>query len=414
MATSAQRREYGSGSIYQRADGKWIGSFPAGHTRSGKRRRLTVVASTEQQARSRMRSKMREVAGGKTPADPTTVAGWSTTYLAEHALRNRNSTTKSVNWAISYIVEAIGDVKLAKLRPADFRRVHEFGAKKGLSPSSVLRLHDRLKAMLKAAVLEGLEVPPAALIVQGPPVPANDRIAIPKDTVGRILEASKLESHDARAIVLLGFLAGLRRGEMSGLTWDRVDMDRGVLVIDRQLTRFGWSHGCDESCGRTPRSCPKRWVAAPAHLGYEVIPRSSLVLGPVKTARGRREVPIVDELADHLLKLQAADRPSSWNGVPRFVLLTAIGGPMGQHSLDLLWKQVLQRAETKHPSGRSWNTHEMRHTFVTELMRANTHSSIIETMVGHAEERSTRGYIHPSSVDARYAADQVTNGFFQR
>jgi len=87
---------------------------------------------------------------------------------------------------------------------------------------------------------------------------------------------------------------------------------------------------------------------------------------------------------------------------------------MGQHSLDLLWKQVLQRAETKHPSGRSWNTHEMRHTFVTELMRANTHSSIIETMVGHAEERSTRGYIHPSSVDARYAADQVANGFFQR
>lgn len=414
MSTSAQRREYGTGSIYQRADGKWIGSFPAGYTRSGKRRRLTVVAGTEQQARSRMRSKMREVAGGKTPGDPTTVAGWSKTYLAEHALRNRNSTTRNVIWAIGYVVEAIGDVKLAKLRPADFRRVHEFGAKKGLSPSSVLRLHDRLKAMLKAAVLEGLEIPPAALLVQGPPVPTNDRIAIPKDTVSRILEAAKLESHDARAIVLLGFLAGLRRGEMSGLTWDRVDIDRGVLVIDRQLTRFGWSHGCEETCGRTPRSCPKRWVAAPTHLGYEVIPRSSLVLGPVKTARGRREVPIVDELADHLLKMQAADRPSSWDGVPRFVLLTAIGGPMGQHSLDVLWKQVLQRAETKHPSGRSWNTHEMRHTFVTELMRANTHSSIIETMVGHAEERSTRGYIHPSSVDARYAADQVANGFFQR
>ncbi|MDN5821357.1 MAG: hypothetical protein L0H39_07705, partial [Brachybacterium sp.] len=246
MSKSAHRREYGSGSIYQRADGKWIGSFPAGHTRSGKRRRLTVVAGTEQQARSRMRSKMREVAAGKTPGDPITVAGWSKTYLAEHALRHRRSTTSNVEWAMGYIVEVIGDVKLAKLRPADIRRVHEHGAKKGLAPSSVLRLHDRLKAMLKAAVLEGLEIPPAAMAVQGLPVPANDRIAIPKDTVMSILEASKLESQDARAIVLLGFLAGLRRGEMSGLTWDRVDLERGILVIDRQMTRFGWSHGCFE------------------------------------------------------------------------------------------------------------------------------------------------------------------------
>ena len=68
---------------------------------------------------------MREVAGGKTPGDPTIIAGWAKSYLAEHAVRNRRSTTSDVEWTIGYVVEAIGDVKLTKLRPADIRRVHE-------------------------------------------------------------------------------------------------------------------------------------------------------------------------------------------------------------------------------------------------------------------------------------------------
>ena len=40
-------------------------------------------------------------------------------------MRNRRSTTSDVEWTIGYVVEAIGDVKLTKLRPADIRRVHE-------------------------------------------------------------------------------------------------------------------------------------------------------------------------------------------------------------------------------------------------------------------------------------------------
>lgn len=63
---------------------------------------------------------MREVMGGKTPGHPTTV-----------------------NWAIDYVVDAIGDVKLAKLRPADFRRVHEFRSKYRRFPGEKLEINLR-------------------------------------------------------------------------------------------------------------------------------------------------------------------------------------------------------------------------------------------------------------------------------
>ena len=44
------RRDYGAGSIYQRKDGKWIGTIEAGYTATGARRRITVAGKTHDPA----------------------------------------------------------------------------------------------------------------------------------------------------------------------------------------------------------------------------------------------------------------------------------------------------------------------------------------------------------------------------
>ena len=57
MATKKERprRQYGTGSVSQRADGKWVGRFDAGYTRTGGRRRKTVVATTEAECKRRLK-----------------------------------------------------------------------------------------------------------------------------------------------------------------------------------------------------------------------------------------------------------------------------------------------------------------------------------------------------------------------
>ena len=49
--------------------------------------------------------------------------------------------------------------------------------------------------------------------------------------VARFLEACKLPWF--RVACELAFYAGLRQGEVAGLRWDRIDLDRGLITVDR-------------------------------------------------------------------------------------------------------------------------------------------------------------------------------------
>lgn len=53
-------RAKGAGSITQLANGKWRGSFEAGYTPAGGRRRVSVTATTKRGCENRLREKIRE------------------------------------------------------------------------------------------------------------------------------------------------------------------------------------------------------------------------------------------------------------------------------------------------------------------------------------------------------------------
>jgi integrase len=41
-----------------------------------------------------------------------------------------------------------------------------------------------------------------------------------------------------RILIWMGFFTGLRPSELLGLTWDRLDFEKGEILVDRQLSRF--------------------------------------------------------------------------------------------------------------------------------------------------------------------------------
>ena len=67
-----------------------------------------------------------------------------------------------------------------------------------------------------------------------------------------------------RAAVALG-LAGLRVGEVLGLTVDRVDLERRSVTVDRQLQRIG-----DELVLTTPKAEKKRTIVVPEVVAFEL------------------------------------------------------------------------------------------------------------------------------------------------
>jgi len=59
-----------------------------------------------------------------------------------------------------------------------------------------------------------------------------------QEEIARLLEAcTKSKNRELRAAVTIALNSGLRRGELLGLTWERVDLSRGVIRLE--LTKSG-------------------------------------------------------------------------------------------------------------------------------------------------------------------------------
>ena len=59
-----------------------------------------------------------------------------------------------------------------------------------------------------------------------------------QEEIARLIEAcAKSKNKELRAAVIIALNTGLRRGELIGLTWERVDLSRGVLQLE--LTKSG-------------------------------------------------------------------------------------------------------------------------------------------------------------------------------
>lgn len=233
----SDRREYGSGSVYfRKSDARWVGTIEAGYTRTGARRRITVTGKTEAEAKRKLRDKRAKIEReGLTDAGSrTTVKAWAATWLADRATKDRPKTHTTDRGAVeAWIVPTIGHKRLEQLTPADVRAVSTALRQAGKSTSTMKRYHGVLIRMLKAAVLEGVNVPPRCLAVEPPAAATNDRTALTVPESLAVLEVASHLPNGSRWAV--AFLDGLRQGEALGLTWPEVDLDAEQATISWQM-----------------------------------------------------------------------------------------------------------------------------------------------------------------------------------
>lgn len=386
---------HGQGTILQRPDGTWIGRYYDGYTKTGNRRRREVTGRDAKDVAAKLRAASRAKKAGQSPTRGMTIKAWSDEYMVMQRETKRPATVQTTEWAMKYIVSTIGDRKLPALTPADVRSVHR--AVKA-SEATQLRVHSALMAMLRAAVREGHPVPTPALATETPKAKRSDRADIPLDDALKIMHAASTRDDAARW--LLPFLCGLRQGETLGLTWDRVDLDAGVIRVDRQLQEAAWAHGCDddEPCGKTPARCPDRKHAVPRGYEYETV-QDRFILAPVKTSAGERLIPLVPVVLDAMKALK---------GRGGLVFQRNGGGPMRKTWDNDTWHSIQDGAGVKHKTGRYYGLHEARHTAATLLLALGTPTPVIQAIVGHSTLLSTMTYLHVSTDQARTALESLS------
>jgi hypothetical protein len=242
----------GEGTIHRRKDGSYAAQYHI-ETPAGTKKRKTVYARAREEARKKLARAIAERDGGLVfGARSLTVAEYMEGYLKDTACRVRPKVSRRYHdLSKCHIAPTLGRVKLKDLRPEQIRAAYRARLEVA-SPRTVHHAHDLLKQALRQAVTDGL-------------IPRNPAEAVrpPRGTKKEIRPLSPAEacaflsvaSEDRfEALYVVAVTAGLRQGELLGLSWD--DLERGLLSVRHTLAAAGFPKGAPATLTepKTPRS----------------------------------------------------------------------------------------------------------------------------------------------------------------
>lgn len=397
--TERRRRQYGSGSIFQRtSDGRWLGQIQAGFNTNGRRRTITVSSrlpgpAGEADVKRKLDKKQREIATGGIPDAAangrTTIKAFAAPWLERQATRLRPSSYATTRGAVTvWINPTIGHRQLGNLAPADIRAVHKAMLAE-LKPSSATRHHSVLMSMLRDAILEGHPVPQRVLLVEGPGSNTSDRQALSDvDAATMLAFAAEHLPHASRWVAAL--LQGLRPAETLGLTWAAYDRLPDAIDISWQLQPLPYNALRDRKSGfRVPVGFEARQLQGRWHLTRP------------KTAAGRRIIPKLPFFAD-VMEAWRAVAPAS----PHDLVWPALDGSPADPKQDLgEWKALQDACGVAHPDGRFYVVHETRHTTASLLLKAGVDRKTIEDILGQV--KLVEAYLHTDRSQSAAALAKV-------
>lgn len=400
--SQAKRRQYGTGSVYQRAsDSRWIGTFQAGWTERGTRRVITVSATTEAECKRRLSKRQREheADSGAVGGGHKTVKAWCEAWLEIHRTKARPKYFATDASAVrKWIVPTIGGKRLDVLTPGDVRAVSTAVRKAGRSTTTAAYVHGVLIRALDAAAADGLTVSRLAREVAPPGKAVHDRDAIPVYHALALLDAASRHADGSRWVA--AFLQGMRQGECLGLTWDAVDLDGGTLDVSWQMQALPY---LDRAAGtfRIPDGYEARRLHGATHL---VRPKSR---------SGWRVIPLVPWMTAALATWRETAPESPYGLVWPELEGRAAGRARSSKADRDAWYALQVEAGVAPEDERAqrdpahYLLHEARHTTATLLLEAGVDEAVIVAIMGHSSIVSTRGYQHVSQALARRALDGV-------
>jgi site-specific recombinase XerD len=181
--------------------------------------------------------------------------------------------------------------------------------------------------------------------------------------------------------VYILFSTGLRIGEFSGLTFDDIDLNKGIINVNHQLQR-------------------KK--------------DNEYVIDSTKTSSGTRLVPMTDGVRECFKRIiEQRKKPKQEpivDGLQGFLYLDRHELPMISKHWDKYFKDmVLKYNKTHDVKLPNVTPHVCRHTFITKMARAGMNPKALQTIVGHSNISITLNvYTHLNFDDIQCEMNKIT------
>lgn len=370
------QRANGEGSIYKRDDGQWTGAAYV-LAANGARKRRTVYGHTKAQVAAKLRDLITQTDAGV----PTAVSGWTVRTYSEHWLTHiapsvlRPTTRANYEWILhKHVLPSLGTKKLEQLTPQHVREMHTDIARTGVSAHTVRLAHAVLRSILAEAAREQHIGRNVASLVRAPKIEHQEVEPWTAEEASTFMESSR-DSQFAELYVL-ALTLGLRRGELLGLRWADINAARTQLRIRQTAHRAGTGQG--------------------------------ISIGPTKTARSRRTLPLPAR-AIAALRTRAANQLSDQRAAgddwvdSGLVFTTRTGTPIEPSNLRRSFDKEIATANV-----RRIRFHDMRHTCASLLLAQGEQMRTVMEILGHANMAITSDiYSHVAPTTLRNASDAM-------
>jgi integrase len=249
----AKKRGNGEGSIYQRKDGRWVGQYTV-HTAKGPKY-CYIYGKTRKGVAEKLSKKIVDRDSDLNfDVGNISLGEYLDRWLSDSVRGTVRVSTYERHEAIIrlHIKPSIGRVGLKKLTPAHVRSLYSEKLAAGLAPATVLKVHSTLHKALFQAVSDGM-VPRNPADVKTPRPAPEEMHPLSEVEAQAFLQTARESGDRFEALYTLAITTGLRRGELLGLRWNDVDLERGTLRVGRALVREGGRYSVGETKTRRGR-----------------------------------------------------------------------------------------------------------------------------------------------------------------
>ena len=277
----------------------------------------------------------------------------------------------------NHIVPALGHIAVQKLTTRKIQAFYADKEKEGLSASSIHAMHKVLRRALANAMKWRLVSYNACDGVSLPKVVRPKIHPLTPEQARRLLEVVK--GHPLEALILVALTTGVRHGELAGLQWGDIDLDKGSLHIQRIVSRLGRYKYVE----REPKTESSRRML--------MLPR--FVLDILKVHRTRQLE----------ARLKAGEK---WQD-HGLVFCNRRGGFLYPDVLLGQFHRVLAQAGLPR-----MRLHDLRHSAATILLSMGVPAKVIQEILGHSTIGMTMNiYSHVLPVMQKDATDKWDDFF---